>query len=408
MSQVLLVNACFPPDSVATAQYFHDLARHLVAAGHDVTVLCSRFAYSDTSVAATLTHWPREERAEGCRIVRVGPAAPYASGPRVSRVLLKAFAHGRLFLSMAFAILRLPRFDATVFGTTPALLGVLALPLGRRLGRVVHWTMDLYPEAATRLGAVAETSTVARVTAALSSRAMADAAGVVALGRCMADLLRRRDPPPRRLAIIPPWPIEDATATPEAAESLRHRLVGDAVFAVIYSGNLGRGHDVATLVETILAMAKDRGTVFAFVGGGPGWDELKEKCAGAVNLRFHGSVSRAELPALLGAADVHLVSLKEEAAGVMVPSKFFGVLGAGKPVAYVGPATSEVARVIVEDELGVVVANGDAPGLTAALRRLRDEPETRARMAAAAKVAAVRFERAAAYVAFDRLIHGSD
>ena len=65
--RVLLINQTFYPDIAATAQHAHDLARFLVAEGHEVTAIASRSIYGEKGAAL-----PREETVDGIRVVRVG------------------------------------------------------------------------------------------------------------------------------------------------------------------------------------------------------------------------------------------------------------------------------------------------------------------------------------------------
>ena len=54
--KVLLLNQCFWPDVVATAQQLTDLAAGLIERGHDVTVVCSDRGYDDQRL-----RFPRHE-----------------------------------------------------------------------------------------------------------------------------------------------------------------------------------------------------------------------------------------------------------------------------------------------------------------------------------------------------------
>jgi len=59
--------------------------------------------------------------------------------------------------------------------------------------------------------------------------------------------------------------------------------------------------------------------------------------------------------------------------GLVVPSKVYGVMAAGRPVIFIGPGGSEAAKTIVEAECGYVVENGDVPGLRTAILNLRKD-----------------------------------
>lgn len=53
---------------------------------------------------------------------------------------------------------------------------------------------------------------------------------------------------------------------------------------------------------------------------------------------------RAALGESLAAADLHLITMRPGFAGLIVPSKIYGILAVGRPAVFVGPGDSEVAR----------------------------------------------------------------
>ncbi|MDQ1427908.1 MAG: hypothetical protein QOK39_1384, partial [Acidimicrobiaceae bacterium] len=87
----------------------------------------------------------------------------------------------------------------------------------------------------------------------------------------------------------------------------------------------------------------------------------------------------------LSAGDVQFISLRAGFEGIVVPSKAYGAMAAGRPLLYLGQAKGEIAREIVEGDLGTVVAPGDVAGLTAALERYLADPDLVARQGANAR-----------------------
>jgi glycosyltransferase involved in cell wall biosynthesis len=77
---------------------------------------------------------------------------------------------------------------------------------------------------------------------------------------------------------------------------------------------------------------------------------------------------------LIALGDVHLVLVADGFEGLLIPSKFYGVMAAGRPTIYVGPEDTEVARVIGEEQCGYVIPNSDSARLVAAIRQLRRDP----------------------------------
>jgi glycosyltransferase involved in cell wall biosynthesis len=92
---------------------------------------------------------------------------------------------------------------------------------------------------------------------------------------------------------------------------------------------------------------------------------------------------KEHLSSFLAAADLHLVSVRSGLEGLVVPSKAYGILAAGRPLFYVGAVNSEVAGVIAESGCGVVVPNGDAAGLAEAIKHAALRGEQRANAPAA-------------------------
>ncbi len=369
--RILLLNQAYAPDHAATAQHAHDLARHLVAAGHEVTAVASRSVYGERGAAL-----PRRETLDGVRVERVGSSLFGKAG-----LLARAIDFGLFWLAAAWRVLRLPRQDALVCLTTPpfiVLVGLLAR--GLKGGRVVLWSMDLYPDAPIAFGAMRASHPLAGIAARIDRFCLRRADAVVALGCCMRERLLAKGVPAERLHTIGVWSDEEEVA-PTPREGNRYRAewgIGERML-VMYSGNFGLGHDVETFLDAAARLLEEDRIRFAFVGGGKRKAEVERRVReGSLrNCILAPYQPRERLGELLSAADLHLVTIRPGVEGIMVPSKFYGIMAAGKPAILVGGPQGEIARTIAEEACGAVVAAGDAEGLAAALRRRLEEPPLR-------------------------------
>ena len=70
---------------------------------------------------------------------------------------------------------------------------------------------------------------------------------------------------------------------------------------------------------------------------------------------------QSDLEVRLSAADIHVVTLRDEWTGTVVPSKFFGALAVGRPVLFAGSPKSAVARWIVKHRVGWVLTESSMP-----------------------------------------------
>src|SRR5262249_26109565 len=106
---------------------------------------------------------------------------------------------------------------------------------------------------------------------------------------------------------------------------------------------------------------------------------------GLANFRFLPYQPREALGDALAAGDVHLVSLLPQLEGLIVPSKLYGILAAGRPVVVIGGPDGELARVIRQGQVGLNVEGNDGAGWWEVLRALRADPAMRADIGARAR-----------------------
>jgi glycosyltransferase involved in cell wall biosynthesis len=371
--RVLLLNQYYHPDVAATAQLASDLGADLARRGHEVWALASARPYSGQGFR------PLVERADGVRIVRV-PATAFGRGSRLLRATDYATFAGAALAPLA----ALPRPDVVVALSTPPLVAALGLALGRlRRSRLVYWVMDVYPEVALALGAIAPGSLAARALSRLSRMLVRHADAVVALDDAMRERLLEAGAPEERVSVIDNWaPQPDAAPAGTGESRLRRELgLGDR-FVVAYSGNMGLGHDFETLIA---AMPHVPDAHFLFIGDGPRRAELERRASAAAPGRttFLAYRTRDDLADSLAAADAQLVCLDAALAGLLAPSKLYGILAARRPLVYVGPPAGRSAEA-ARAGAGVDVRNGDARALASALRDLaadRGRRETMARRA---------------------------
>lgn len=378
--RVVFVNRFYAPDESATSQMLTDLAESLARSGVDVEVLCSRQLYGDA--AADL---PAAEVLRGVGVRRLATTR-FGRDSLVGR----AVDYATFYICAAACLLaRVRRGDVLVAKTDPPLLSLVGWLAARCRGaRLVNWLQDLYPEVASRLALSPVPRPVEALIRVARDRSLATASVNVVLGTRMRDYLIGRGIAAARIAVCENWADGSRLRPLDAGSSeLRRRLgLGDC-FVAAYSGNLGRAHDATTILEAACALQGDSGIVFLMVGGGAGMRslEMQARARGLGNFRFAPYQPREALADSLAAGDVHLVSLRPELEGLIVPSKLYGILAAGRPVVFIGDTEGELAGVIATGGVGVSVRSGDAAGLCSALRALRDDEACRMRMGVRAR-----------------------
>lgn len=370
MPRVIFANRFYWPETPATGQLLADLAPALAAAGDDVIVLTSRPAGG--ALAAS-------ESRDGVRILRI--RTPRGAGGTLGG---KAVAFGTFLAGVTWGMLRhARRGDILVAMTDPPLLGLLAAVVARVRGaRLVHWVQDIYPEVA-----VAVTGhRWLRCLTPPRNLAWRAANAVVVVSHEMQAVAIRGGVAPDRIRVFPNWaphglvplsPGHPAVVARRVAWQLEGKVV------VAYSGNLGRVHDLTRVIDAAVALRDDTRIVFVFIGGGAQRAALQAAIdrQRLANVRFLPPQPRGLLGPALGAADIHLVTIRAGCEPYVFPSKLYGIAAVGRPVIAVGPADCELARVVVAHRMGCAVVT--ATELADAIRTLAGDAVRRARMAEA-------------------------
>jgi glycosyltransferase involved in cell wall biosynthesis len=273
----------------------------------------------------------------------------------------------------------------------------------------VNWLQDVFPEVAAKLGLSMGSGGVGAALRSLRNASLRRAAVNVALGTQMADRVAAAGVTRERIRVIPNW--ADGTALqPMAADAnpLRGEWGLAERFVVGYSGNFGRVHEFHTLIGAAQTLRAQPEIVFLLIGAGARMTmlEIAARDQGLTNLAFKPYQPRSVLRQSLSAADVHVVTLRPELEGLVVPSKFYGIAAVGRPTIFIGDKNGEIGTVIRETECGVCVAQGDVKGLVDAIVTLGADPATRERMGRNARRAfELRFDKSIAVAAWRSLLH---
>ncbi len=364
MPSVLVLYQYFHPDDVVSATHLTDLAEGLQERGWQVTALpCNR------SCRNSATRYPRRSTHADIKIHRVWrPALPQSAN--WGRLMNCAWMLSAWSLS-AFRY----RPDAVIIGTDPILSPTVAIPwkLIRRKTKTVHWCFDLYPEAAVADGLLKPGRPLMLLK--LLMRAAYKRFDMIAdIGSCMRARLSAYGSEVRA-STMPPWALAEPAEPLETDPEERRAVFGNTRLALMYSGNFGRAHSYEPLLAIAREM-KDVDSHFAFSIRGNCADQVRAAVTQQdCNISFEPFARQERLLARLSAPDIHVVSLRPEWTGMVVPSKFFGALAVGRPVLFIGADDSYIAEQIRLHGLGWVCPPGQERKIAAELGSLVDEPE---------------------------------
>ena len=335
-------------------------------------VIAGAGAYDDPAV-----EFPDVDQVRGVSIHRVG-----AGRRRQSSLAGRALSYLSLYGALALEVYRRTRAgDIIVVKTDPPLLSLALAPIAKiKKLKQVNWLQDLYPEVAAKLGVVGFRGPLGRALTMARNASLRSAAMNVAIGARMRRRLGEASVPCEKTAIITNW-CDDIAISPQPrdANALRREWGLADKFVVGYSGNLGRAHEYQTVLGAAVALRDEPDIVFLFIGGGHLTNNLRR------DVEAHGLASRFQfrpyqdatlLSQSLSVPDIHWLSLNPELEGLIVPSKFYGVAAAARPIIAVTDSDGEIASLVRQFDCGAVVAPNDSAGFAATVRAWRDQPAT--------------------------------
>ncbi|HUS11331.1 MAG TPA: glycosyltransferase family 4 protein [Pyrinomonadaceae bacterium] len=337
--KVLLLNQCFYPDVMATAQQLTDLAVGLVKEGHSVTVISGDRGYDDPS-----RRFPRRETWNGVNIIRI---SSLTLGKQTRWRRAANFAS--FLINCALRLLVSPRFDVVVALTSPPLISFLgSLFVRLKGGKFFFWVMDLNPDEAIAAGWLKANSLTARTLSRLLRYSLLHAERIIVLDRFMQRRIVEKIIPEERITVLPPW-AHDGTVKFDRSgrEEFRRQHKLEESFVVMYAGNHSPCHPLDTLVEAARSLSSRKEIVFCFVGGGSEQGKVREfaDLHHLENIRCLPYQPFDKLAASLSAADLHVVVMGDEFVGIVHPSKLYNILTIGSPFLYIGPQESHVTEI---------------------------------------------------------------
>ena len=401
--RVWVISELYYPEETSTGYFLTQIAEGL-ARNHPVHVLCGQPTYSSRGTVAPWHELRRRVDIHRCW------------GTRWNKDRLTLRLVNLLTLSITIflrALWSFQRADRVLVVTNPPLLPFMIAAACRIRGAqcllLIH---DVYPDVAVATGLLRPHSLPTRGVEACFRRLYRTVQSIVVLGRDMENLVRRKlgaECP--QISLIPNWgDIEFVRPTHKSSNHLLSELGLENRFVIQFSGNMGRSHDV----ESILAAAAVLGPYvpihFLVVGSGAKKQRFDQQLAASslTNVTALPHQPRHELRDLLNAGDVALIAFIPGMLGVSVPSRMYNVMAAGKPIIAMTEENSELALVVREERIGWVVPPGDAKALAEAVTAAWKNPLALAAMGRRARSAAERlYSLNQVLDAYERLIRGA-
>lgn len=368
--KLLIITQFFPPDYAATGQLIQELAHNLGHNNIQVNIFTGQPGYAFTQEQA-----PTHEVGNNLTIRRSKTVQICST-----RIRAKAL-NGIIFtLRSAWHIFRNSRQnDVVLLTTAPPFLSLAGYLANLFLGvEYICLIYDLYPDAVVELGVISENSLITKLWNHLNKRIWQRSKKIVVLSDTMKQRITDKHPQiADKISIIHNWADADWIVPLQKQENwfaLEHGI--DRKFTVLYSGNMGRCHDLDTIMGAI-KLLRDEPIQFVFIGAGAKQKQCRRSVeeSNLENCIFLPYQDQVNLPYSLTACDLALVSIAPGLEGVVAPSKLYGIMAAGKAIAAICEPHSYLRQIVNDAGCGAYFDNDRSQDLAEFIMSLAADPE---------------------------------
>lgn len=378
--RILYLSQYFPPEVGATQTRAYEMARGLVQAGHQVTMLTEVPNHPAGIIQPDYRRrlWVRRQW-EGIEVLY---GWVWAS-PRKNFVNRMAFYLSYMVGATLMGLgLARGRYDA-IYCTSPPLFAggaALALHFLRRIPLFFE-IRDLWPESAVEMGELNNHRAI-RLSAWLATQCYRHSQHLIVVTEGIRQTLLQKGISDEKITLIPNGAnTELFQPQPDAAAVLRQQLNLENRFVLLYAGILGLAQGLETVLDAAAILRAHPHFQFLFVGTGPREATLHQYAQhlNLNNVHFLGQKPRAEMPVYLSLADLAIVPLRDVPVfkGAL-PSKLFDAWACQCPT--LTSIRGEAQKLVEKAGAGCFVTPENPAELAQAILALSEQPETRKMM----------------------------
>lgn len=381
-NQILFITEFFPPDYAPTGELIRQLSIDLSINGLNIEVFTQKPGYAFKSQNSQI---PSQEDSEGFVVKRSNLVGFVSKRIRFKIIASLVFA----LRSFLYLLIHTHKKDLIILTTAPAFLpfvgAVNNLLFGKPFVCIIY---DLYPDILTALNLLPDNHWIIKLWRKINNYTWNKASHLIVLDSSMKRKILTIDPQMKnKISIISNW-AEDNVIVPIAKQdnwfAQKYNLVDK--FTVIYSGNIGRCHDIDTIIEAIFYL-KAKPIQFVFIGNGAKSEFILQKIDelelnNILMLPYQDSTT---IPYSLTAGDLYLISIDKNMDGLISPCKTYSSLAAGRPIAVICPEQSFFNSLVTTGECGKCFQNGESQKLADFILYLSQNPELYKKMGKASR-----------------------
>lgn len=351
--KLLILSEFFYPDKSSTPKVLTELAEDMVEYGLDVDVITSK-----TSYKAENSYLKDREKYKNINIKRV-----YSTEFNRNNFVGRIINYITFLISTFMSVILKKDYDCILMVSNPPILPIVGYLVNKiRQKPYIYLLHDVYPDIAVKVGAIKEKGIMFKSMSFINKKIFRSASKIIVLGHDMKQNLLDKGVPSDKIEIITNWADRNKIYKISKDNSFSINNNINKTFNIVYTGNIGRFHDIETILDSAMKLKNNNMIKFIFVGDGYKKKLIEDftKINNLKNIKLIGYQYGEDYNQLLNSADIFITTLDKGIEGLGVPSKTYSYLAAGKPIIAIMNSNSEIGSLVENNNLGIQVDSGDS------------------------------------------------
>lgn len=349
MKKILILSEFFYPDKSSTPKVLTELAEDLVNNGLDVEVICSNHSYKGSLELS------KKETVNGIKISRIN-SSNFSRDSKLGRIINYMSFTANLFVKLLFS----NKYDSILVVSNPPLIPFIAY-LNKLIKNKPYYYLvhDVYPDIAVEVGAIKKDSMPYKLMNNINQLAIKNTEKLIVLGKDMKDIFLKKGVEEQSIKIITNWSKKYELSLEKTDNAFYKERELISTLNIVYTGNIGRFHDIETIIEIAKVSMEDLPNVrFIFVGDGFKRKELEQAIKNGIsNIIISEYQYDSSYLDVLSGADLFISTLSPRIKGLGVPSKTYSYLAASKPIIAIMEKGTEIGDLVENENLGIRVGS---------------------------------------------------
>lgn len=364
--KVLILSEFFYPDKSSTPKVLTELAEDLVEYGLDVEVITSKTSYKGEN-----SNFKTREVYKDIVINRVN-STELNRNSYIGRIV----NYITFLISTSIKVITKKDYDCILMVSNPPVLPIIGYIVNKfKKKPYIYLLHDVYPDIAVKVGAIKENGLVFKVMSYINNKIFNSASKVIVLGKDMKQNLLDKRVDEEKIEIITNWADKEKIYRGNKINDFSIKEGISQNFNIVYTGNIGRFHDIETILDTANKLKDNSKVNFIFVGDGYKKQQIEDykKENSLSNIKLMGYKYGETYNKLLNASDVFITTLDKGIEGLGVPSKTYSYMAAGKPIIAIMNSCSEIGSLVEDKNLGIRINSGESDKIVEFITKISND-----------------------------------